>query len=57
MNLVDSSGWLEYFADESNANYFAPLIEDVDNLLVPTDESLALQAVALMGVGLLILQI
>jgi len=36
VNLVDSSGWLEYFADGPNANYFAAPIEDVDNLLVPS---------------------
>ena len=34
-NVVDSSGWLEYFTEGSNADYFAPAIEDVDNLLVP----------------------
>jgi hypothetical protein len=28
MNLVDSSGWLEYFADEKNADFFALSIED-----------------------------
>ena len=36
MNVVDSSGWLEYFADGGNASFFAPAIEDVDNLIVPT---------------------
>ena len=35
MNVVDSSGWLEYFADGSNADFFAPAIEDTKNLLVP----------------------
>ena len=35
MNVVDSSGWLEYFAEGPNADFFAPAIEDVDNLLVP----------------------
>ena len=35
MNVVDSSGWLEYFADGDNANFFAPAIEDTKNLLVP----------------------
>jgi predicted nucleic acid-binding protein len=24
MNVVDSSGWLEYFADGPNADFFAP---------------------------------
>src|SRR3989338_8039386 len=65
MNLVDSCGWLEYFADGPNANFFAPAIEDVDNLIVPTicildvfkriiqqrNEDLALKAVALMEQG------
>jgi len=36
MNIVDSSGWLEYFADAKNAAFFAPAIEDIENLLVPT---------------------
>jgi predicted nucleic acid-binding protein len=36
MNVVDSSGWLEYFADASNADFFAPAIEKTDELIVPT---------------------
>ncbi|MEK6726525.1 MAG: type II toxin-antitoxin system VapC family toxin [Deltaproteobacteria bacterium] len=65
MNLVDSCGWLEYFADGPNANFFAPAINDLDNLIVPTiyilevfkkvfqqrDEDSALKAVALMEQG------
>jgi len=35
MNIVDSSGWLEYFTEGSNADFFAPAIEDTKNLLVP----------------------
>ena len=35
MNVVDSSGWLEYFAEGENADFFAPAIEDTKNLLVP----------------------
>ena len=35
MNIVDSSGWLEYFADGPNASYFAAPLSDVDNLVVP----------------------
>ena len=35
MNVVDSSGWLEYFADGENADFFAPAIEDTKNLIVP----------------------
>ena len=34
-NVVDSSGWLEYFADSPLASQFAPAIEDSANLLVP----------------------
>ena len=65
MNLVDSSGWLEYFADETNAGFFAPAIEDAEHLIVPTislyevfkrvlqqrGEGPALQAVAMMEQG------
>ena len=36
MNLVDSSGWLAYFAGESNAGFFAAAIEDEEALLVPS---------------------
>lgn len=36
MNVVDSSGWLEYFADGPNADFFAAAIEDTDNLVVPS---------------------
>ncbi len=35
MNVVDSSGWLEYFADGANADFFAPAIEATEQLLVP----------------------
>ncbi len=63
MNIVDSSGWLEYFADGPNAEFFAPAIEDTAALLVPAislfevfkrvlqqrGESDALQAVAIMA--------
>lgn len=35
MNVVDSSGWLAYFADDGNADFFAKVIEDGENLLVP----------------------
>lgn len=34
-NVVDSSGWLEYLADSNRAGFFAPAIEDTDNLIVP----------------------
>lgn len=36
MNVVDSSGWLEYFADGPNADFFAQAIEAVTDLVVPT---------------------
>jgi predicted nucleic acid-binding protein len=65
MNLVDSSGWLEYFADGPNADFFAPAIENVAELIVPSislyevfkrvlqqrGEGDALQAVAIMMQG------
>ena len=35
MNVVDSSGWLEYFADGPNADLFAEAVEDTEDLLVP----------------------
>ena len=35
MNVVDTSGWLEYFAEGENAAFFAPAIEDAEHLLVP----------------------
>ncbi|MCC6929321.1 MAG: type II toxin-antitoxin system VapC family toxin [Gemmatimonadaceae bacterium] len=65
MNVVDSSGWMEYFADGPGAGFFAGAIEDTKALIVPTislyevfkrvlqqrDESAALSAVALMQQG------
>ena len=36
MNLVDSCGWLEYFADSSYADFYASAIEDTGTLIVPT---------------------
>jgi toxin FitB len=36
MNLVDSSGWLEYFAGGPNDAFFASAIEDIQYLIVPT---------------------
>lgn len=36
MNLVDSSGWLEYFADGKNADFFAEPIEDARSLIIPS---------------------
>ena len=65
MNVVDSSGWLEYFADGPNAEHFAEPIEAPEKLIVPTlslyevfkrilqqvDEGAALQAVVVMQQG------
>ena len=36
MNVIDSSGWLEYFIGGKNAKFFAPVIEDTANVIVPT---------------------
>jgi len=36
MNIVDSSGWLAYFADEPNAKYFFAPLRDTASLVVPT---------------------
>lgn len=36
MNVIDSSGWLEYFISGKNAKFFALAIEDTANVIVPT---------------------
>lgn len=36
MNIVDSSGWLAYFADEPNAEHFIAPLSDAAALIVPT---------------------
>ncbi len=65
MNIVDSSSWLEYFADGPNAEFFASTVENTATLLVPAiclfevfkrvlqqrGENDALQAVAIMAQG------
>jgi len=65
MNLIDSSGWLEYLADGPHAESFLRPLKDTANLLVPTvclyevfkvvlrerGDDDALQAVALMKQG------
>jgi predicted nucleic acid-binding protein len=65
MNVVDSSGWLEYFADETNADFFSGAIENIEELIVPVisiyevfkrvyqqrGEGDALQSVAMMEQG------
>ena len=35
MNVVDSSGWIEYFLDTANADNFAAAVEQTDQLIVP----------------------
>jgi toxin FitB len=35
-NVVDSSAWLSYLADEPGAAHFSAAIEDSGNLVVPT---------------------
>jgi predicted nucleic acid-binding protein len=34
MNIVDASGWIEYFLDTPRADLFAPVIENTSELLV-----------------------
>lgn len=65
MNVVDSSGWLEFFADGPNARFFEPPILQLEELIVPTisllevfkrvlqqrSENEALQAIAQMRQG------
>ena len=36
MNVVDSSAWLEYFANGANADFFAKPIEQIEKLIVPS---------------------
>ncbi len=65
MNIVDSSGWLAYFADEPNAKHFHAPLKDTPSLIVPvitiyevfkvvlreSSENDALQAAAAMQKG------
>ena len=36
MNVVDSSAWLAYLADEPTADFFSQAIEDAELLIVPS---------------------
>jgi predicted nucleic acid-binding protein len=36
VNVVDSSGWLEYFGEGPGAGFFASALEDTERLVVPT---------------------
>lgn len=65
MNIIDSSGWLEYFSDGPNAHSFLEPLNDTASLIVPvitiyevfkvvlreSTENEALQAVAAMQKG------
>jgi len=65
LNVVDSSGWLEFFADGPSAAFFSAAVSDVDRLVVPTisllevfkrvlqqrGENAALQVIAQMRQG------
>lgn len=65
MNVVDSSGWLEYFGEGKNVGFFVPPIEKTDQLIVPTiciyevfkrlsslvSEDEALRAIGVMSLG------
>jgi predicted nucleic acid-binding protein len=65
MNIVDSSGWLAYFADEIDANHFITPLSHPETLIVPaitiyevfkvvlreSNENEALQAVVAMQKG------
>lgn len=66
MNIVDSSGWLEYFSGGPNAEYFSSPLNDPSSLIVPVitiyevfkvvlreaNENEAFQAIAAMQKGL-----
>ena len=65
MNIVDSSGWLSYFADEPSSKHFQIPLQDIESLVVPSvtiyevskvvlresGENEALQVVAAMQKG------
>ena len=65
MNVVDSSAWLSYFADDANAKVFSTPIESIEELIVPSitisevfkyilrqrSEDMALEAIAHMEQG------
>lgn len=68
MNIVDSSGWLEYFSGGRNASRFEPALKDLSTLVVPvisiyevfkvlcreSGENAALQAASAMQRGLVV---
>ncbi len=68
MNIVDSSGWLEYFGKGKNGEIFFPIIQKTKELIVPTitiyevfkrvsilrNEEDALKAVGIMTTGMVV---
>jgi predicted nucleic acid-binding protein len=68
MNVVDSSGWLEYFGRGSNREAYRSVIQDAEQLIVPTisifevfkrilvqrDEEEALKAIGWMSRGIVV---
>ena len=66
LNIVDSSGWVEYFENSVNADFFAPGIQKTETLIVPTiclyevfkritiarGEDEALRAIGFMSLGM-----
>jgi len=68
MNIVDSSGWLEYFSGGPNSDQFAKPLKDASTLIVPvitiyevfkvvlreSSENEALQVIAAMEKGTII---
>jgi predicted nucleic acid-binding protein len=68
VNVVDSSGWIEYFGDGPNEGFFAPPIQQVGSAVVPSicifevfrwvlrhqSEEEAVEAEALMRQGLVV---
>jgi predicted nucleic acid-binding protein len=68
MNVIDSSGWLEYFAGGKNSSFFTPVIENMPDVVVPTvsifevfkrtliekNRNDALEAVAMMYDGIVV---
>jgi predicted nucleic acid-binding protein len=68
VNIVDASGWLEYFIDGPDAAFVAQVLQEADTLVVPTvtilevfasvcrshGEGAALQAAAAMQQGLVV---
>lgn len=65
INVVDSSGWVEYLTKGTNAPFFLPVLQDTQNLIVPAicifevfkrillnaDEETALQVIGVMSQG------